>query len=346
MARLSTAESEVVASLSYELTTIHLDGDAFGPLLTRIRAFLELDNLLLFCPQERITGWGIERIQADCFPNPSRCVARLIEFLHHAPYRFWFFDPIHPESDQRDRVVETIELVGATAYRASPIFREVIEPLHLEAHREIRALVCDGPLLLGWIGSLHGSPIAPEQRLRLAALLPALRRRLVADRALRGRELSGSAMASVIDRIRDPAFVVGASGEILIANRLARARLDADRAETLRVLAAGLTSQASGAIERVSLRGASMPPATLIILGAEHLGDPVDARIERAAEQWRLTPRQRDVLRLIARGHSNGSIAAHLGVGERAIELHVTVLLDRAQSPSRAGLMAVLMSTM
>ena len=121
------------------------------------RTFLELDNLLLWCPQERTKGWGVERIEATGFASASRLGGLLLDYLQHAPYRFWFFDPIHPESDQRDRVVETIELVGANAYRSSGIYREVIDPVGLAHTREIRALICDGRNLLGldWLAAPH-----------------------------------------------------------------------------------------------------------------------------------------------------------------------------------------------
>lgn len=340
MARLSVAELEIALALSVEIKTVRVDGDgAFGATLERVRTFLELDNLLLWCPQERTKGWGVERIEAAGFASETRLAALLIDYLQHAPYRFWFFDPIYPESDQRDRVVDTIELVGTNAYRSSPIFNEVIEPIGLGSGREMRALVCDGRNLVAWIGSLHGSPIHPEQRMRLAALLPALRLRLLADRALRMRAQATAMVSTALDHIRPPAFVVGANGEILAANRSGRARLDADRASSTHELDAVLRGQSVEYAERIALRGCGVPPALLIVTPDRSVSY-VEQSVMRASQEWGLTARQCDVLRLIVRGHSTAAIAEQLGVGERAIELHVTVLLERARAMSRTALVA------
>lgn len=340
MARLSVAEMEVALALSVEIKTVRVDGDgAFGATLERVRTFLELDNLLLWCPQERTKGWGVERIEATGFSSASHFSALLLEYLQRAPYRFWFFDPIYPESDQRDRVVDTIELVGTNTYRSAGIVREVIEAFGLTERRELRALVCDGRNLLGWIGALHNGPIHPEQRMRLGALLPALQLRLLADRALRTRAHTVAAADASLDRIRPAAYVVGANGEILAANRSGRARLDSDRAAATQELDALLRGQSSEYSDRIALRGSGVPPALLIVT-PDRAVSYVEESVMRASQEWGLTARQCDVLRMVVRGHSTAAIAQQLGVGERAIELHVTVLLERARATSRTALVA------
>lgn len=340
MARLSVAEMELALALSVDIKTVRVDGDgAFGATLERVRTFLELDNLLLWCPQERTKGWGVERLETAGFQSATQFSDRLVEYLQHAPYRFWFFDPIYPESDQRDRVVDTIELVGSNAYRSSAIFSDVIEPLGLVNRREVRALICDGRSLVGWIGSLHSAPLHPEQRIRLNALLPALRLRLLADRALRTRASTTAVVAAALDRIRPPAYVVGANGEVLATNRSGRVRLDGDRASSTQELDAVLRGQSVEYAERIALRGSGVAPAMLIITPDRSISY-VEESVLRASQEWGLTPRQCDVLRLVVRGHSTAAIAEQLGVGERAIELHVTVLLERARASSRTGLVA------
>jgi len=42
-----------------------------------------------------------------------------------------------------------------------------------------------------------------------------------------------------------------------------------------------------------------------------------------------LTPRQRDVLALLAQGHSNKSIAAHLGIEVGTVRMYVSVILAK-----------------
>jgi DNA-binding CsgD family transcriptional regulator len=57
------------------------------------------------------------------------------------------------------------------------------------------------------------------------------------------------------------------------------------------------------------------------------------------AEQ-RLTSRQRDVVERVARGLANKQIAAELGISERSVKGHVSDLLRKFATPSRAGLIA------
>jgi len=50
-----------------------------------------------------------------------------------------------------------------------------------------------------------------------------------------------------------------------------------------------------------------------------------------------LTPRELEVLRLLAAGHSNKVIATHLVLSERTVERHVSNILAKLGAPSRAG---------
>jgi DNA-binding NarL/FixJ family response regulator len=47
----------------------------------------------------------------------------------------------------------------------------------------------------------------------------------------------------------------------------------------------------------------------------------------------RLTPREREVLELMAEGHSNSSLAQHLSVTERAVEKHVSAIFTKLDLP-------------
>ena len=64
------------------------------------------------------------------------------------------------------------------------------------------------------------------------------------------------------------------------------------------------------------------------------------ARTEPRAERrdtHGLTPREVEVLRLLAAGHSNRVIATHLVLSERTVERHVSNILAKLGAPSRAG---------
>ncbi len=64
------------------------------------------------------------------------------------------------------------------------------------------------------------------------------------------------------------------------------------------------------------------------------------ARVLAAAREWKLTPRQAQVLAFVAVGESNKLIAAKLGCALRTAEVHVTALLRKAGCASRTELAA------
>jgi DNA-binding CsgD family transcriptional regulator len=67
----------------------------------------------------------------------------------------------------------------------------------------------------------------------------------------------------------------------------------------------------------------------------------LERRLRRAREIAQLTPRQLEVLELVARGKTNKEIAAALGRSEGTVEVHVTNLLRKYGASNRAGLVAL-----
>jgi DNA-binding NarL/FixJ family response regulator len=69
------------------------------------------------------------------------------------------------------------------------------------------------------------------------------------------------------------------------------------------------------AVRRVAEGGSALDPEVVsLLLGRRRREDPLE----------QLTPREREVLELMAEGRSNGAIAEQLVVTERAVEKHVT----------------------
>ncbi|WP_088316456.1 response regulator transcription factor [Kineosporia sp. R_H_3] len=77
-----------------------------------------------------------------------------------------------------------------------------------------------------------------------------------------------------------------------------------------------------------------------VMSGRTYLLPELGARIAgaRPSAADRLSPRERDVLRLLAAGHTNGEIAAELYVSLRTVEAHRASLRTRLDAPTRAGL--------
>jgi two-component system nitrate/nitrite response regulator NarL len=66
----------------------------------------------------------------------------------------------------------------------------------------------------------------------------------------------------------------------------------------------------------------------------------VARRDMRTAPITRLTPREDDVLELLVAGHSNQEIATSLGISIHGAKRHVSSILNKFESPSRAHLVS------
>jgi DNA-binding NarL/FixJ family response regulator len=81
------------------------------------------------------------------------------------------------------------------------------------------------------------------------------------------------------------------------------------------------------AVRRVGNGGSALDPEVVSqMLGRARRDDPMAA----------LTPREREVLGLMAEGRSNASIAAQLVVTDRAVEKHVTGIFSKLDLPAGA----------
>ena len=78
------------------------------------------------------------------------------------------------------------------------------------------------------------------------------------------------------------------------------------------------------AVRRVADGGSALDPEVVgLLLGRRRREDPLAP----------LSPREREVLGLMAEGRSNSAMAAVLGVSERAVEKHVTAIFSKLDLP-------------
>ena len=91
------------------------------------------------------------------------------------------------------------------------------------------------------------------------------------------------------------------------------------------------------------LKGASLDEIERAINALAKGGSYIDPRVSSRmiAPRQRLTKREREVLRLIARGKSNKEIAAQLHVTERTAKFHVTAILSKLGAENRAQAVAI-----
>jgi DNA-binding CsgD family transcriptional regulator len=169
-------------------------------------------------------------------------------------------------------------------------------------------------------------------------------------------------LEAALESIGSAAFLLDANGSVRHANAVGRTLLVADREGVSEELRAALQSaetyEAGGGARREStsarywvsrlanstegLRGPprmkSRTPQYVALLRAMP-GDP-GPRLGIIAAAWGLTARQTTVLGLVAQGMANKTISAYLNCAEVTVELHMTALLSRAGSSSRAELVA------
>jgi DNA-binding NarL/FixJ family response regulator len=83
-------------------------------------------------------------------------------------------------------------------------------------------------------------------------------------------------------------------------------------------------SEFTGAIDRIAAGGTALDPEVITgLLNASRHASALAA----------LTARERDVLGLMAEGRSNGAIADHLVVSERAVEKHISNIFSKLGLP-------------
>ncbi len=82
----------------------------------------------------------------------------------------------------------------------------------------------------------------------------------------------------------------------------------------------------AAAVRRVAAGGSALDPAIVSLLVGRRSGSGLDE----------VTPREREVLELMAEGRSNRAIAERMVVTERAVEKHVTSIFAKLRLPTSA----------
>lgn len=137
-------------------------------------------------------------------------------------------------------------------------------------------------------------------------------------------------MPGGIDGIETTARIL----KVLPASRVIALTASIDEPRMMGVLRAG----AAGYIRKKAEPETLLAAVRAVARGRTFI-DPALAQVLAAAadtSQESLTPRETDVLRLVALGRSNRDIAASLGVGEETIKTHVSRVLAKLQVDNRA----------
>jgi DNA-binding CsgD family transcriptional regulator len=293
-------------------------------------------KIALYRPCATREGWGIEfLLHIGLRPDIATAFGN---YLQTAPRQWSAFDPVRPAPEQRNRVVGNGDLIGDRDPEDIHVVRHFYKPGGLWGLQPMRMLVCDGPMLLAYASAWRQQPFRPSQRATLQALGPALRRRLRLERNVRFAPTL-DALVKTLDLIEAPAFLL-ARRHVECANEAGRQLLQLRGRSLLRSLFDSV-ERPQEPYEVTALKAIGVPDAHLVIVRGDAM---TIIRAARMARAFGLTPRQKDVLTLLAHGDEITDIATKLACIESTIEHHVTAILGKVGVESRSRLLAMFWS--
>lgn len=352
MSGVSSRVQRSIAELEQELRHVSLDGRTpFDGVLRALQRLLPAEATAL-CKARQKNGaewefdvfhWagGVGAVEAE------RCFT---EFLASVKGRFAWYDPKSPEPEQRNRVIEAISRIPPGELERSRIYSEVLVPLGLERHKQLRVLICEGSGLLSWFGAFIPDRVDAQQRQILRRLVPAMRERLSIEQRLRDAPRLAAALDAALEHLGAPAFILDERGNVRETNTAGRALLSGSLGRALKHELHDVVNASPEALgfERIRLEEGGRPLGFLAIakLSTSSAASPIGRRLrtKTQAKYWGLSPRQTEVLELLASGASNLRIGSALGISERTVETHVAAILSKAQVGTRAELIATLLA--
>ena len=152
------------------------------------------------------------------------------------------------------------------------------------------------------------------------------------------------ALEASLEGLPGMAFIVSSNGTVLFANRAGAARTEAEPDGLRSEIAASIASlsdpgkNAAALVTRLQCEGAAAPYFLLVFRAPSSVRETV----KYVSQLWELTPRQHEVLALVAEGFSNKTIGVRLGCTERTVETHLTAVFQKSGFDGRNALLAAL----
>jgi DNA-binding CsgD family transcriptional regulator len=206
----------------------------------------------------------------------------------------------------------------------------------------LRALICDGPVLLAWLGMFQPQPPTQHQEHLLSSLLPSLEKRLKVERVLGNSGYHWETLETVMEKIGRTAFLLTGSGSVMHANSAGQRLMDADSVGLHEQLQLSLRAGLESGFELTRLECTGVPDHFLAVQRRALAADT--SRLAASVGRWQLTAREAAVLAKLARGDSNRRIGATLGCSESTVERQVTSLFRKAGVEGRAALITMFWS--
>lgn len=309
------------------------EAPVLAQLAPRLREFFRMDAFVAFGLLPGPNHWTLDFLHTAGFSQDDE--QAIHQFVQQAPARFGAFDPARPEEEQRNRALLLRNLGQSRHLFENPAFH-ILRHLGVHAHDQLRALICDGPQLLAWVGGFRRKGFSGREQFLLSALVPALIPRLRWERQFRSAGVMMAGLTAVLERLPYAAFIVRSTHAILFANEAGQALRRNRGGDLLLFRMDGLNISPVPGFDIKLLQTPGYEPHYLVTQAQVD----VDARVEALRGAWGLTRRQREVLALLVQGDSNRAIAEKLGCALRTAELHVSNVIRKADVNSRTELTA------
>jgi DNA-binding CsgD family transcriptional regulator len=337
---VSGEDARGVEAVSAELRVLRPGDDAVARVVASIRELLEVSTLLVVSPVLQQGGLAVERFHCAGAAASGPLERLFTDFFVDAPPRYAWYNAAEPESWQRNRVIDALDLTSEDELAQSAIYERVLRPATIQRCRQPRMLLCEGRTLVGWFGAFHDGPVEARHRVLLQRVGPPMRKRLAIDRKLGEIARQQAALEAALGELAQPALVLDRAGAILEMNAAGRALLAINRDDVVDGVAAAVHNRPSRLQFELVRLDEPGTPTTWLALARGSSDARIETAIDLATARWGLSARQREVLTHLVGGASNISISLALGVSQRAVEMQVSSLLGRAAVATRGALVA------
>ena len=191
----------------------------------------------------------------------------------------------------------------------------------------------DRQIALVWLVSPNMVDLGIIQHGMICSLFTHLHERLIREQQVNAQTMAAT-LATLLNLLPEPAYLV-TGHHVHACNPAARAAGTEDHTRIRNALAG---HPAAHGLTMMPFAIPGSIPSHLVVATARP--PTVTERLERMADRFHLTPRQREVFRQLCQGLSNKEIAIKLCCAENNVEAHITKILAKVGVDRRGALLA------